>query len=164
MLIGLLLGKFNRSRYEAPLPLIPVSRRHPRRCDEILRAIGQTLAVHGDEALTDGERIIWNTALVLSFLIGDRKNSFGSDARVRHWSAARIGFDAMNLPEAADCVVSLVKELAHRAELRPSDRYGDAASLLRLADLKRRFRTIEAENDLPAMLDAMVDRTYPWPD
>jgi hypothetical protein len=129
-----------------------------------MRAIGETLTAFGYDALTDSERVIWNTALALSFLTGYRKEAFNPDARVHHWSAARIGFESMKVPDAADCVASLVTELAFRAELPLRGRRGEADSLLRLADLQQRFRRIDAENDLPAKLDAMIERSYPWND
>jgi hypothetical protein len=164
MFLGLLPSGIQKRRHRPPQPYMPVSRGHPRRFDKVIHAIGQTLDALGDQALTDGERIIWNTSLVLSFMTNERHGYSRPGAKVQHWSAARIGFCAMRLPDAAECVASLVKELAHRTELAPSDTYGQGASLLRLANLKQRFRRIEAENDLAARLDAMIDQTYPWAD
>lgn len=164
MLIGLLLRKWTRLTRKATLPRIPVSRSHPRRYDEVILAIGATQTAFGYDALTESERLIWNTALVLSFLTGDRKDFFKNDARVRQWSAAYNGFVAMNLPDAADCVATLVKELAFRTEISPRDRRGDTASLLRLADLNARIKKIEAENNLPGKLNALIEHSYPWTD
>lgn len=145
---------------EPPCPVMPVHQQQPHRHDAMLRAIDRRIRDLGDRSLTNGERIIWSTALVIAILTGDRGAPFSAPAKLRHWSAARIGFTAMELPDAADCVVALVQELAYRAALAPNDRQAESRSLVRLAMLRRRFRTISAGTDMPARFNAMIERLY----
>lgn len=164
MLIGLIMGRFDRSKQRPYPPRLPVSRYGPQRLEAVLRTIGQTQLIFGDDALTESERIIWNTALLLSIFTEILPDSFWRDAKVRSWPAARSGLIAMGLPDAAEHVASLVKELAYRAEQPRRSRDDDGASLERLAKLKLGFRKIETEHDLPTMLDEMAEQLYPWTD
>jgi hypothetical protein len=163
MMPALVLSKIAKRPSRPPLHG-RVSRNHPHRSHEVICAIGQTFDAFGDEALTDGERIIWNMSLVLSSMIRDRPVNVSKKATVQHWSAVRRGFRAMGLPDAADWVVVLVKELAYRAALSPSDRQAEQASLLRLAALKQEFERIAIKDNIGGKFDALIDATYPWAD
>ncbi|MGH6650921.1 MAG: hypothetical protein ACREB7_07275 [Sphingopyxis sp.] len=156
-----LASRRTRRGAEPPCPAMPVHQRQRHRHDAVLRAIDRRVRDLGDRSLTKGERIIWSTALAIAILTGDRDAPFSAPAKLPHWSAARIGFAAMELPDAADCVVALVKELAFRAALAPNDRQAESRSLVRLAMLRQRFRTISAGTDMPARFNAMIERLYP---
>lgn len=107
--------------------------------------------------------MIWNTAVVISFMTGDRGLGVPRDASVLNWGAARAGFREMGLPTLAELVRMFVLELAYRADLDGRDRAADSASLLRIARLKRSFQAIDAEVDFLLELRRMIDRLYKWP-
>lgn len=164
MLIGLLVHGYDRSRIGIRPPRLRVSRYCPRRSEAVLDAIARTQSEFGDRALTDGERIIWNTALLLSVFTTSIPVSFARDARVRSWAAARNGLIAMGLRDAADCTPGLVKELAYRTEQPRRNRDAEAASLQRLARLKQGFCSIEIQDTIPAKLENLIEQIYPWAD
>ena len=164
MLTGLLSGRLDRAKLPDRLPRLPVGRFTENRREAVLRAIHRTELAFGEAALTDGERIVWNAGLVLAIFTETMPNVFQPSAEVRSWPAARRGFVAMGLPDAAGHVAVLVKELAYRSERPRRSRDEEEASLLRLAGLKRRFREITAEHDALLMLDGLIERIYPWPD
>lgn len=163
-LAGLLFRRFDRAKQPDRLPRLAVSRFTELRRETVLRAIDQTELAFGDEALTDGERVIWNTGLVLSIFTDSLPDAFRCGAKVRSWPAAQRGFVAMGLPDAAEHVAVLVKELAYRAETLRRSQNDEDASLLRLAELKLLFWKVSAERDLLIMLDALIELVYPWPD
>lgn len=161
MLLGLLVR--HRVKPSArSLARLPVARTHPDAPDAVLCAIARTIAEHGRDALTDPEKLIWNTAVVISFMTGDRRIGVPCDASVFNWGAARAGFLEMGLPTLAEFVKSLVIELAYRADLDARDRRANSASLLRIAELKRKFQAMEAEVDFPRELRQMIYRVYEW--
>lgn len=160
----MLMTGLNRASQPNCMPRLPVSRFAAHRREDVLGAIDRTALTFGDAALTDGERIVWNTGLVLAIFTDGLPDVFRRGARAQSWSAARRGFIAMGLPDAADDVAMLVKELAYRTEQPRRSRDDEDASLLRLAGLKLRFRENLAGRDPLLMLDALIERIYPWPD
>lgn len=162
MLLGVLVGRCAKASAPHAAPRIRVARTRPDAADAALRAIACTIAGHGKDALTDPEKLIWNTAVVISFMTGDRSLAIPSDARMLSWGAARAGFNEMGFPPLAEFVQSLVVELAYRADLDVRDRSENSASLLRITELKRKFRAIEAEADLPRELTKLIHRIYEW--
>ena len=163
-LTALRSGRLDRAEQPDRLPRVPASRFAEQRREAVLGAIDQTQRAFGDAALTDGEHILWNTGLLLSTFTGHLPDIFDRSAKVRSWSAARRGFICMGLPCAAEHIVVLVKELAYRSERPGRNDDDEAASLLRLAELKRRFHENSAERDPLAMFDALIEQIYPWPD
>lgn len=164
MLTGLVSSRLDRAKRPGRLPRFPVSRFAKKRREAVLGAIEKTELAFGDAALTDGERIVWNTGLVLAIFAETVPSIFRPGAKVRSWSSAHKGFAAMGLPDAAGHIAMLVNELAYRSERPRRRRDEEDASLLRLAGIKHRFREITAEHDPLLMLDGLIERIYPWPD
>lgn len=127
-----------------------------------MRAIAQTIARHGRDALTDSEKLIWNTAVVISFMTGDRRIAVPSDARVLSWGAARAGFNEMGFPALAEFVRLFAIELAYRADLDVQNGTVNSASLLRIAALKHGFQASEAEIDFSWEIERLICRVYEW--
>lgn len=163
MLLGLLVRQLAKTSARDAGPRIPVARRHPDAPNAVLHAIAQTIASHGRDALTESEKLIWNTAVVVSFMTGDRSIGVPCDARILNWGAAQAGFREMGFPALAEFVNSLVLELVYRADLDVRDQRANSASLLRIAELKQNFQAIEAKIDLPGNLRMLIDRVYEWP-
>ncbi|MBB6426341.1 hypothetical protein [Sphingopyxis sp. JAI128] len=126
----------------------------------MLRSIADKISEHGDGALTDEERLIWNTALVISIMAGSDRMTMPPAAEILSWGSARAGFREMRLPVLAEIVRMIVLELVFRADRADGNGAADEASLLRLAELKRRFQEIDADIDLPLQLGRMIDRLY----
>lgn len=162
MLLGLLVRQLAKPSARDAGPRIPVARSHPDAPNAVLHAIAQTIASHGRDALTDSEKLIWNTAVVVSFMTGDRRIKVPSDARVLSWGAARAGFNEMGLPVLAEFVRLLVLELAYRADLNVQNGSANSASLLRIAALKHRFQAIEGDIDFPWEIEQLICRVYEW--
>lgn len=146
--MALFLNRF-RSRESPALVERPGNRAS---IDARLAAIVRSIAHGGGKALSAADSKIWNTAVVISYLSSEPGGHVPGNAKVLSWAAARAGFQEMGLPVAAAFVTSLVTELAFRTEIDPRDRQSEAASLLRLAGLKRQFAAIEAKHDLWALL------------
>ena len=127
-----------------------------------MRAIAQTILRHGRDALTDSEKLIWNTALVISVMTGDRRIAVPSDARVLSWGAARAGFNEMGFPALAEFVRRFVLELAYRADLDVRNGKANSASLLRIAALKHSFQASEVDIDFPGEIEQLICRVYEW--
>ncbi|HEY0595623.1 hypothetical protein [Sphingopyxis sp.] len=108
--------------------------------------------------MSNTDILIWNTAVVVSFMTGDRRIAVPTDASVLNWGAARAGFREMGLPDLAEFVRLFVLELAYRADLDGRDGEANSASLLRIAELKKRFQAVEAEVDFPLELSRMIER------
>lgn len=162
MLLGLVVRQLAKPQARNAGPRIPVARTHLGAPNAVLRAIAQTIASHGGDALTNPEKLIWNTAVVIAFMTGDRRIAVPPDARVLSWGAARAGFNEMDFPALAEFVKLFVVELAYRADLDVRDRAANSASLLRIAALKHRFQAIEAEIDFPGELTKLIHRVYEW--
>lgn len=162
MLLGLVVRQFAKPSARDAGPRIPVARTHPEAPNAVLRAIAQTIARHGRDALTDPEKLIWNTAVVISYMTGDRRIAVPSDARVLSWGAARAGFNEMGLPTLAEFVKFFVLELAYRADLDVRGGTANSASLLRIDALKQRFQAIGAEIDFRGEVEKMICRVYGW--
>jgi len=162
MLLGLLVRQLAKPSARDAGPRIPVARTHPEAPNAVLRAIAETIAKHGRAALTDSEKLIWNTAVVVSFMTGDRRISVPSDARVSSWGAARAGFNEMGFPALAEFVRLFVLELAYRADLDVQNRRANSASLLRIAALKERFQASEGDIDFSREIDQLICRVYEW--
>lgn len=162
MLLGLLVRQLAKPSTREAGPHIPVARTHPAAPNAVLRAIAQTIARHGRDALTDPEKLIWNTAVVISFMTGDRRIAVPCDASVLNWGAARAGFNEMGFPALAEVVKLFVLELAYRADLDVLDSAANSASLLRISALKQRFQAIQSEIDFPGEVEQMICRVYDW--
>lgn len=162
MLLGLLVRKLAKASARDAGPRIPVARSHPEAPNAVLRAIAQTIATHGRDALTDSEKLIWNTALVISVMTGDRRIAVPSDARVLSWGAARAGFDEMGFPALAEFVRLFVLELAYRADLDIWNGKANSASLLRIAALKHGFQASESDINFPWEIEQLICRVYEW--
>jgi hypothetical protein len=158
MLLGLLISRFGRRSLRANGP----QRRSAVPCadsvQEALNGLAWRISDDGENALTDPEKLIWNTAVVIAMMTGDGRIGVPSDARISSWGAARAGFRAMGLPALAEFARLFVLELAHRADLDAGDRAADSASLLRIAELKQSFDAVEAEVDFHHELQAMIVR------
>ena len=157
MLLALLARRFGHplARISAQVTADPDS---PRTSETVLGDIAQRISAGDADKLTKADMLIWNTAVVVSFMTGDGRIAVPLDAPVLHWGAARAGFREMGLPDLAEFVRLFVLELAYRADLDGRDREANSASLLRIAELKKRFQTVEAEVDFPLELSRMIDR------
>ena len=153
--MGLLLERF-RTR-EAPH--CPERLAKPASVKATLAAIGQKVESGGRATLSTAESKIWNTAAVISYMAPASGDSAPANAKVLSWAAARSGFDEMGVPAAATFVISLVTELAFRAEMDLRDRRSETDSLVRLAKLKLQFSTIEQQHDLWELLRKLIERT-----
>lgn len=153
--MGLLLERF-RTR-EAPDR--PERLAKPASVKATLAAIGQKIESGGRATLSTAESKIWNTAAVISYMAPASGDPAPANAKVLSWAAARSGFDEMGVPAAATFVISLVTELAFRAEMDPRDRRSETDSLVRLAKLKLQFSTIEQQHDLWELLRKLIERT-----
>ncbi len=162
MLLGLLVRKLAKPLPRDAGPRIPVARTHPEAPNAALRAIAHTIARHGQDALTESEKLIWNTAVVISFMTGDRRITVPSDARVLSWGAARAGFNEMGFPALAEFVRLFVLELAYRADLDVQNRTANSASLLRIEALKESFRASEGDIDFSREIEQLICRIYEW--
>ncbi|QCB56731.1 hypothetical protein E5675_21330 [Sphingopyxis sp. PAMC25046] len=110
--------------------------------------------------MSHADMLIWNTAVVVSFMTGDCRIAVPHGAKVLNWGAARAGFREMGLPDLAEFVRLFVLELAYRADLNGRDREANSASLLRIADLKQSFQSVEAKVDFAYEFDRMVARLH----
>lgn len=126
--------------------------------DDLLRTIATKIASDGPEKLGPRDRLVWNTAVVISTMTSDVTGRVPNDAKVFSWGSARAGFVAMGAPEAGEIISSLVLELAHRSERRPLRKAAGNASLLRLASLKTQFCEIDRETSLWDKLASLVTR------
>lgn len=157
MLIALLARRFAH-----PLPRISgrvtADADRPRTAETVLRDIAQRISAGDADTLTKPDTLIWNTAVVVSFMTGDGRIAVPHDAKVLNWGAARAGFREMGLPDLAEFVRLFVLELAYRADLDGRDGEANSASLLRITELKKRFRKAEAEVDFPLELSRMIER------
>ncbi|OHD06253.1 hypothetical protein [Sphingopyxis sp. RIFCSPHIGHO2_12_FULL_65_19] len=162
MLLGLLVRQLAKPSARDAGPRIPVARTHPEAPNAVLRAITETIAKHGPEALTHSEKLIWNTAVVISFMTGDCRIAVPSDARVLSWGAARAGFNEMGFPALAELVRLFVLELAYRADLNVQNGTANSASLLRIAVLKQSFQASEGDIDFPREVEQLICRVYEW--
>lgn len=105
----------------------------------MLRDIAQRISAGDAGTLTKPDTLIWNTAVVVSFMTGDGRIAVPHDAKVLNRGAARAGFREMELPDLAEFVRLFVLELAYRADLDGRDGQENSASLLRIAELKKRL-------------------------
>ncbi len=158
MLLGLLLGRLRQPPPRAARPYRSTAHPRPDLVRATLRAIADRIAENGQNALTTGEKLVWNSAVVIAMMSGDSRIGVPPDATISCWGAASAGFRAMELPALAEFVRLLVLELAYRADLDAADRAADSASLLRIAELKRTFRAVEAEVDFRHELQALIVR------
>lgn len=156
MLLGLFLRQFSPPRPRETGPRIRGSQLRPDLVQPTLSAIAQRISDQGENLLTDSEKLIWNTAVVIAFTTDDNRIGVPTDAKISSWGAARAGFRAMGLPEMAEFVRMLVIELAYRADLNIRDEAADSASLLRIADFKHSIRMIEAEFDFHYELNELI--------
>lgn len=161
-MLGLLVRQLAKPSARDAGPRIPVARSHPDAPNVVLHAIAQTIARHGRDALTDSEKLIWNTAVVVSLMTGDRRIEVPSDARVLSWGAARAGFNEMGFPELAEFVRLFVLELAYRADLDVQNGTANSASLLRIAALKHGFQASESDINFPREIEQLICRIYEW--
>lgn len=159
MLLALLARRFAQppARTSATVTADPD---RPVTAEAVLRDIAQRLSTGGADKMSDADIFIWNTAVVVSFMTGDRRIAVPFDAKVLNWGAARAGFREMGLPALAEFVRLFVLELAYRADLDGRDRKANSASLLRIADLKQRFQAVEAEIDFAYEFDKMIVRLH----
>ena len=157
MLLALLARRFAHplTRISAQVTADPDS---PRTSETVLRDIAQRISAGGADKMSNTDILIWNTAVVVGFMTGDRRIAVPTDARVLNWGAARAGFCEMGLPDLAEFVRLFVLELAYRADLDGRDGEANSASLLRIAELKKRFQAVEAEVDFPLELSRMIER------
>lgn len=147
-------------------PLAFISRRvtadadRPRTAETVLRDIAQRIYAGDADTPTKPDTLIWNTAVVVSVMTDDGRIAVPHDAKVLNWGAARAGFREMGLPDLAELVRLFVLELAHRADLDGRDGQANSASLLRIADLKRRFQAVEAAVDFAYEFDRLIARLH----
>ncbi len=159
MLLALLARRFAQPLAGASAPVTAAPGR-PGTTEAVLRAIAQRISVGGGDKLTNADELIWNTAIVVSFMTGDSRIAVPPDAKVLNWGAALAGFREMGLPGLAEFVRLFVLELAYRADLDARNREANSASLLRIAELKRRFRAVEAQVDFAYEFDRMIERLH----
>lgn len=160
MLLSLLVNQLAKPSAPRAAPRGPITRTNADAVNVVLQATARKISEQGKDTLTDAEKRIWNTAVVIFFMTGDSKINVPPDARVTSWGAAAAGFREMGHPKLAECVRSMVVELAYRADLHGRDQTANSASLLRIAELKRNFQTIEAEVDLSGELGELIHRLY----
>ena len=159
MLLALLARRFAQPlmRIAAPIPADPMP---PGTTGAVLDDIAARISATGANKLTRPDMLIWNTAVVVSFMTGDGRMAVPPDAKVLSWGAARAGFREMGLPDLAEFVRLFVLELAYRADLDGCDREANSASLLRIADLKQRFQAVETDVDFAYEFDRMIARLH----
>lgn len=157
MLLALLARRFAQPSGRNAVPIAADPDR-PGTTEAVLRDLAHKISAGGADKLTSPDTLIWNTAVVVSFMTGDGRIAMPPDARVLNWGAARAGFREMGLPTLAEFVRLLVLELAYRADLDGREGEANSASLLRIAELKQRFRAVEAEVDFPLELSRMIER------
>ena len=160
MSLGLLARQWAKASAPRAAPRGPIARTSADTANVVLQATARKISEQGKDALSDAEKRIWNTAVVIFFMTGDSRIGVPADARVTSWGAAAAGFREMGYPNLAECVRSLVVELAYRADLQGRDQAANSASLLRIAELKRNFQAIEAEVDFSGELRDLIDRVY----
>ncbi|ALH80067.1 hypothetical protein AN936_06730 [Sphingopyxis macrogoltabida] len=103
MLLALLARRFAHplTRISAQVTADPDS---PRTSETVLRDIAQRISAGGADKMSNTDILIWNTAVVVGFMTGDRRIAVPTDARVLNWGAARAGFREMGLPDLAEFV------------------------------------------------------------
>jgi hypothetical protein len=159
MLLALLARRFAQPLARTPAPATADPDRSGT-AEAALRDIAQRISAGGADRMSNADILIWNTAVVVSFMTGDRRIAVPPDAKVLNWGAARAGFREMRLPALAEFVRLFVIEMAYRADLDGRDREANSASLLRIADLKQRFRAVEAQVDFAYEFDRMIARLH----
>lgn len=157
MLLALLARRFAQplARIAARVATAPDG---PRTAETVLRDIALRISAGGADTLTKTDTLIWNTAVVVSFMAGDGRVAVPHDAKVLSWGAARAGFREMGRPDLAEFVRLFVLELAYRADLDGRDGKANSASLLRIAELKQRFQRVGSEVNFPLELSMLAER------
>lgn len=159
MLLALLARRFARPRARISAR-VTADPDHPGTAEAVLRDIAQRISAGSAYKMSHADMLIWNTAVVVSFMTGDGRIAVPHDAKVLNWGAARAGFREMGLPDLAEFVRLFVLELAYRADLNGRDREANSASLLRIADLMQSFQSVEAKVDFAYEFDRMVARLH----
>ena len=144
------------------LPIYQVSRFHPDRIAEVMRAIQRTIELHGAEELTGTERAIWNAAEVIEVFTASPKNDWGAGHKVEHWPSAIVGLERMGLKEVAEIAHETVRIKYQQAQLAPDDEPGQDQIVELMAVQTRRFAEIEKTTDFVKLHRQFIDRAYQW--
>lgn len=92
MLLSLLVNQLAKPSAPRAAPRGPITRTNADAVNVVLQATARKISEQGKDTLTDAEKRIWNTAVVIFFMTGDSKINVPPDARVTSWGAAAAGF------------------------------------------------------------------------
>lgn len=160
MLLALLLHHVRQPSLRAAPPHYRAATVCADTVKTVLNLIACRISADGVAGLTETEKLIWNTAVVIALMTGDSSIGVPSGAKISSWGAASAGFRAMGFPKLAECVRLFVLELAYRADLDERDKAADSASLVRVAELKHSFSATGAEVDFGIELANMIAKLH----